>query len=93
MHKSKGKEFDNVYMLITDPNLGDNENRRKLYVAMTRARNNLYIHYTSEVYDQYAADTTVCEVDDKNYDKPYELIMQLSHRDVYFRFDESEKEV
>ena len=43
MHKAKGKEFDNVFLILTDPPK-DDQDRRLLYVALTRAKNNLYIH-------------------------------------------------
>jgi DNA helicase-2/ATP-dependent DNA helicase PcrA len=52
IHKSKGDEFDNV-MLVVDkeadlsflfsPNLDNNENHRVFYVAMSRAKNRLFI--------------------------------------------------
>jgi DNA helicase II / ATP-dependent DNA helicase PcrA len=49
MHSSKGLEFDNVIIagisddIIPDASVDIEEERRLLYVAMTRARNNLYI--------------------------------------------------
>lgn len=58
MHGSKGLEFDRVY--LPDVNEGiipgreirtekaHEEERRLLYVAITRARNDLYIYYTKE---------------------------------------------
>ncbi|WP_418895136.1 UvrD-helicase domain-containing protein [Limibacterium fermenti] len=52
IHKSKGDEFDNV-MLVVDkeadlsflfsPNLDNNEDHRVFYVAMSRAKNRLFI--------------------------------------------------
>jgi ATP-dependent DNA helicase RecQ len=42
MHKAKGREFDNVFLLFTQPPQDDNE-RRLLYVALTRARTNLFV--------------------------------------------------
>ena len=37
MHRSKGREFDNVYVLLNNPDIASDENKRKLYVAFTRA--------------------------------------------------------
>ena len=44
MHKSKGKEFDNIFLLLNNFSLAREEKKRVLYVAMTRAKNNLSIH-------------------------------------------------
>lgn len=56
IHKSKGDEFDNV-MLVVDkeadlsflfsPNLDNNEDHRVFYVAMSRAKNRLFISIPS----------------------------------------------
>lgn len=44
MHKAKGKEFDNVYLMLNNYRLRDDAARRVVYVAITRAKNNLIIH-------------------------------------------------
>ena len=49
MHKSKGRKFNNVSMLISNVNIGSEEKKRKLYVEMTRAKNLLHIHYCGDV--------------------------------------------
>jgi DNA helicase II / ATP-dependent DNA helicase PcrA len=55
MHSSKGLEFDSIIIagisddIIPDASVDIEEERRLLYVAMTRARNNLYIvHHKSD---------------------------------------------
>ncbi|MDW7668742.1 MAG: RecQ family ATP-dependent DNA helicase [Bacillota bacterium] len=51
MHKSKGREFDTVIILL-DKYVDDNdEKRRTLYVAMTRAKEALQIHYRDRRYN------------------------------------------
>lgn len=45
MHKSKGREFDNVYLMLNHFDMSTDEKRRLLYVAMTRAKERLVIHY------------------------------------------------
>ncbi len=45
MHKAKGKEFDNVYIMLNHFDMSTDEKRRLLYVAMTRAKERLVIHY------------------------------------------------
>ena len=51
MHKAKGKEFDSVYVCldrtVKEYNLYD---QRLLYVAMTRAKNKLFIHAKNNFY-------------------------------------------
>ncbi|WP_289458585.1 3'-5' exonuclease, partial [Klebsiella pneumoniae] len=43
IHKAKGKEFDSVFVMIKNGERFSIEDKRKLYVAFTRAKNNLYI--------------------------------------------------
>lgn len=91
MHKSKGREFDNVYMLLNNANMGNDEEKRKIYVGMTRAKKILHIHYFSDVFDKYTEYATTDEIDLHVYPKPTELIVQLSHRDVYLDFFKDKK--
>lgn len=91
MHKSKGREFDNVYMLLGNVNMGSDEEKRKLYVGMTRAKKLLHIHYFGNVFDQYAEYATTDEIDPHTYPKPSEIILQHSHRDVYLDFFKDKK--
>lgn len=53
IHKSKGNEYENVLVtedkniidFLLNPNISENEEHRVLYVAMSRARNNLFLQY------------------------------------------------
>ncbi|MGN0648595.1 MAG: RecQ family ATP-dependent DNA helicase [Oscillospiraceae bacterium] len=91
MHKSKGREFDNVYILLRNSCLSGEEERRKLYVGMTRAKQLLHIHYFGDALDQYAEYATIHEIDLHTYPKPSELILQLSHRDIFLDFFKDKK--
>ena len=93
MHKSKGREFDNVYMLINSTNMTSDEEKRKLYVGMTRAKKRLHIHYRGNVFDKFTEYASCSEVDYRTYPKPSELILQLSHKDVYLDFFKDKKEL
>lgn len=91
MHKSKGREFDNVYMLLRNDIIENDEEKRKLYVAMTRAKELLHIHYSGGSFDRYAEYASACETDPHTYPRPSELILQLSHKDVYLNFFKDKK--
>ena len=43
IHKAKGREFDNVYLLSPVPEGRDVEDMRAYYVGLTRAKQNLYL--------------------------------------------------
>jgi ATP-dependent DNA helicase RecQ len=43
IHKAKGREFDNVYLLSPVPDVKNIEDMRAYYVGLTRAKQNLYL--------------------------------------------------
>ena len=47
IHKAKGREFSNVYLVLNNCVIRTDEVRRLLYVGCTRAKNNLYVLYNS----------------------------------------------
>lgn len=86
IHKSKGMEFDDVYMLISEPRHLTNELLRRYYVGITRAKHRLFIHTNSSLFDRINADKKY--VDSSIYEMPNEIVLQLSHKDVnlgYFK--------
>jgi ATP-dependent DNA helicase RecQ len=56
IHKSKGKEFDHVYLLLENYQYADNESKRVLYVGCTRAKKSLQIHCNSNFFDEFKTD-------------------------------------
>ncbi len=44
MHKAKGREFENVYICMQEDFIKTEYDKRLLYVAITRAKYNLFIH-------------------------------------------------
>ncbi len=91
IHKSKGREFDNVYMLLSNIGISSDEEKRKLYVGMTRAKDLLHIHYFGDSFDCYAEYATSAATDTNTYPKPNDLILQLSHKDIYLDFFKDKK--
>lgn len=86
MHKAKGREFDHVYILLAEQPTTTDEERRKLYVGMTRAKETLYIHDNSHVFDALSVTGVRKETDTNRYEKPGSLVLQMSHRDVFLGF-------
>lgn len=89
IHKAKGREFDDVYMLISKPQNVQNEVLRRYYVGATRAKERLFIHTDSSLFDHIPADEHhVCR---QQYGMPDEIILQLSHKDVNLGFFKTRK--
>lgn len=84
IHKAKGREFDNVYMLVSDNFQKDNDLMRRYYVGITRAKNRLSIHTNCNYFDRLSTDQYL--IDSKEYGLPEEIVLQLSHKDVYLNF-------
>ena len=53
IHKAKGREFDNVFLMLNQINVETDDKLRQLYVAMTRAKTNLTIHYNGDYLGGY----------------------------------------
>jgi len=51
IHKAKGREFDDVYMLISGSYAKDANLLRRYYVGMTRAKKRLFIHTNSNLFN------------------------------------------
>ena len=89
IHKAKGREFDDVYMLVRQPKLVTDDERRRCYVGMTRAKRRLLIYTDSDIFDHIPADQYV--IDRNFHDLPDQLMLQLSHKDVNLGFFKSIK--
>lgn len=86
IHKAKGREFDNVYLLLSDAYPINDEEKRKIYVGLTRAKNQLHIHCNFSLFDDMDLDYVDVQHDDIVYDEPNEIDLMLTHRDVYLDF-------
>ena len=93
IHKSKGREFDNVYIMLKNSSGKTDEERRALYVGMTRAKSNLYIHTNTALFDNYHISGIEHIVDQTAYGEPSEIMLQTTHKDVVLDFFKSKKEI
>ncbi len=82
IHKAKGKEFDNVFLLLNDYNADTDEAKRLLYVAITRAKSNLSIHYNGNYLRALLAEEFTYEKDSNTYPGPSKIAIYLTHKDV-----------
>ncbi len=86
IHKAKGKEFDNVYLMLNDFYINEESKKRELYVAITRAKNNLTIHLNNNIFDNYRINNIVSEFDITDYSEQEIIVLQLTHKDVWLGF-------
>jgi ATP-dependent DNA helicase RecQ len=86
IHKAKGKEFDNVFLMLENFIPTTDEARRQLYVAMTRAKQNLIIHLNSNFLDNLSAENIERIEDREIYLPPKELVMHLTYKDVWLDY-------
>ncbi len=90
MHKSKGKEYDHVFILANGYDYSSSESRRLLYVATTRAKKSVHIHTNISFYDKIESTNFNKEYYEGELKEPlhYELI--LSHKDIFLSFQNND---
>lgn len=80
-----------MYMLLSSVSVKTNEERRKIYVGITRAKSNLYIHYNNNIFDNFEIPNSQTFLDNSFYPIPWEITLQLTHRDVFLGFFKEKK--
>ncbi|REG82491.1 ATP-dependent helicase [Algoriphagus antarcticus] len=86
IHKAKGREFDHVFLMLENFNAVTDEAKRQVYVAMTRAKQNLSIHLNSSFLDTFSAQNLERVEDQEVHLPPKGLALQLSHKDVWLDY-------
>ena len=86
IHKAKGREFDNIILMINGFSPSLDEELRQLYVGMTRAKNKLIIHTNSSYFDDVNIEGIKRIYDRKAYEAPSQIVIQLTHRDIWLDY-------
>ena len=89
MHKAKGREFDNVFLLLDNFDASKEEKKRQLYVAITRAKRKLSIHLNGNYFNDIQTEGLRKLENNYSFDPPSALALRLSHKDLnlgYFEF-------
>jgi ATP-dependent DNA helicase RecQ len=86
IHKAKGKEFDNVFLMLLNFNPATDEAKRQLYVAMTRAKKKLTLHLNSNFLDNILVENIEHIEDNGVYEQPDEMAINLTFKDVWLDY-------
>lgn len=86
MHKAKGREFDNVFIMLDGYKPDSGEAVRVLYVAATRAKRSLVIHCNGYYLSRIRVEGIEYVEDHRIYHPPSYLAVQMTHRDVWLDY-------
>jgi len=86
IHKAKGKEFDNVFLLLENFNARTDEAKRQLYVAMTRAKHNLNIHLNENYFNHLVAQNLEQINDLEIYTAPDKIAIHATLKDIWLDY-------
>ncbi len=86
IHKAKGKEFDNIFIMLENFNSSTDAAKRQLYVAMTRAKHNLIIHSNGNYLDTLTAENLERLENGTEHLPPQLLAIQLTYKDVWLDY-------
>lgn len=86
IHKAKGKEFDQVFLLHQQTEPRESSEKRLLYVGMTRAKSLLSIHYKGNYFSKFQLEQGIHRIEEANFADPETLILHLSHNDVWLSY-------
>jgi ATP-dependent DNA helicase RecQ len=82
MHKSKGKEFDHVYILLENYDFTNTESKRVLYVGCSRAKLSLQLHCNSSFFDEFNSNRLSITNFEGNTEQPKHFELILGHKDI-----------
>ncbi|MCK6639421.1 MAG: RecQ family ATP-dependent DNA helicase [Bacteroidia bacterium] len=82
IHKTKGKEFDNVFLMLDNFTCKGDEENRQLYVGVTRAKNNLTIHTNGNFFDDIRVNGFQRTDNTNKFAEPEFLTFHLNMKEV-----------
>ena len=88
IHKAKGKEFNNVILVLNRFTPHSDEEKRQLYVAVTRAKTNLTVHYNGNSLNKISTDEFSYIHDRNTYQDVQQVSLLLNHKDVWLEYFE-----
>lgn len=88
MHKAKGKEFGRVALLLNRNQLDREEQKRVVYVALTRAKQRLHIHTRLPLFRSWSLPGLTHHRHEQTYPAPSTLWFSCSMKEVYLGFFE-----
>lgn len=83
IHKAKGREFDQVFLLLDGFNGDSDAAKRQLYVALTRAKSRLAIHTNGRFFDAIQLPGLQHTENIETWYPPAKIAVQLTLKDVY----------
>ena len=93
IHKTKGREYDSVYIMLDNIGQLNDEKRRAIYVGLTRAKKVLRVHYSDKsLFSGIDVEGVVKTYDSSTPKQLENIILQLSHKDVVLDFFLDKKE-
>ena len=69
--------------MLNNFELYEDSKKRELYVAMTRAKNNLIIHLNNNILDGINIENLIIKTDSNQYNSQESIVLQTTHRDVW----------
>lgn len=88
IHKAKGKEFENVFLVLRNFIPKSIEEIKQVYVAITRAKSNLFIHYQGDYFSSLSAESFEYIVNNEEYSEPNQIELHLTHKDIWLGYFE-----
>lgn len=83
IHKAKGREFDQVFLLLDGFNGDSDDAKRQVYVALTRAKSRLAIHTNGRFFNHIHLPDVHRIENKETWLPPPKIAVQLTLKDIY----------